>query len=347
MTAHPEEMTFVSVNTFVGSEKGAASSSSCSPLAAHGNPATVCFAQENDGVLFQRIASEIAPVEAVFMMPTRGDVKADFCVRFFTKLSETHFAGHPLIAAAEAVFASYRPEHTRYRNAKELHFLNHSDKNVVVVRRLEDNKLELSLKPTLPAETKDPQLAAAAARCLQLPATAIRAIFTHHSGKNLIVLLTDADFVPKAKPERNGVLALLGSTLAKLTVTARVDKSKAKPANGSTNSSKFSDYDIVSRLFAPRISIDEDTCSAASHAMIGLLFKCLEENNGKMSNDLSGVLRAYQASERGGDMTLSFAGPRVGVSGRAQVTAWGRYMLMPQHHHHHQELPLLQQPSKL
>lgn len=349
------EGSFVIVNAF------------CAPQA-QGNPAAVCLMNHpHNTQLLQRIAQEIASVEVVFVFPPSWPAdpqhhdddhddgaggsakqkklsKADFAVRFFTKNTETVFCGHAILAAAAAIWKSTSPVCKAYRGAVELHFRCLSDDNIVVVRKLPDGKLELSLKPTMPTLLKKADEQAVAEQvvaCLKLSAgkAAIRGIYCHSSGKNLIVLLHSTEDLVKTNPERNAILHLLGGLkLSKLTLSAQVDKKKLSPSIADPKFERHfneKEVDFCSRLFAPSIGIDEDVCSAASHAAIGLLWKSLlcTGTGAAASCDTAGgdaatdVLKVHQASARGGRMDLSFSGPRVGVSGLAKITAAGAYKL--------------------
>ena len=77
-------------------------------------------------------------------------------------------------------------------------------------------------------------------------------------------------------------------------------------------------YDCVSRFFAPEISINEDPVTGSVHCMITPYWvKCLGKS----------TLRAYQASERGGELVCELKEDRVIISGRAVIFAVSEIML--------------------
>ena len=298
-----------------------------------GNPAAVCLMTNavparspEQTLMLQRIAQEIASVEVAFVFaPASRASKADFSLRFFTSKTETAFCGHAAMAAAQVIFATF----DAFSCSTEVQFMC-ADQSLVVVRRVpgaregSSPRLELSLKPTLPvrvvvdgdgsSKTID-ALRSSVASALSVGAEHIDALWSHASSRNLIVVMKSVAGVLGCKPKRNDVLQVLGAQFAKLTVTAAV----------STNdgASDFAAYDIVSRLFAPAIGIDEDACSGSSHAVLAILWRSIEPARfGKAER-----LMARQASARGGDMTLTFRGARVGVSGGAVMSAVGRIML--------------------
>ncbi len=85
---------------------------------------------------------------------------------------------------------------------------------------------------------------------------------------------------------------------------------KSIPARGVsiTCKSRDSKYDFVSRYFAPWVGINEDPANGSSHCALTPYWA---NHFGK--NELT----AYQASERGGELTLRLAGDRVKISGKA------------------------------
>ena len=81
-----------------------------------------------------------------------------------------------------------------------------------------------------------------------------------------------------------------------------------------TAPSRSKRYDFVSRYFAPAQGIDEDPVTGSAHCMLGPFWG---ERLGKSS------LRAWQASERGGEVRVRLAGRRVLLRGRALTVLRG------------------------
>ena len=73
-------------------------------------------------------------------------------------------------------------------------------------------------------------------------------------------------------------------------------------------------YDIVSRCFAPRIGIDEDPVTGSMHCVLVAYWG---PRLGKVE------LRAFQASERGGEVTVTQKGDRALLTGRAATVLSG------------------------
>jgi PhzF family phenazine biosynthesis protein len=73
-------------------------------------------------------------------------------------------------------------------------------------------------------------------------------------------------------------------------------------------------YDIVSRCFAPRVGIDEDPVTGSMHCVLVAYW------GPRLGKD---ELYAYQASERGGELTVVRAGDRALLTGRATTVLRG------------------------
>lgn len=77
-----------------------------------------------------------------------------------------------------------------------------------------------------------------------------------------------------------------------------------------TAKSENSKFDIVSRVFVPGYGIDEDPVTGAAHCVLAPYWAS--------KLDLQ-ELKAFQASERGGELHLKLEGDRVLLSGQAQT----------------------------
>jgi predicted PhzF superfamily epimerase YddE/YHI9 len=78
-------------------------------------------------------------------------------------------------------------------------------------------------------------------------------------------------------------------------------------------------HDIVSRVFAPWLGVDEDPVTGAAHTVLGPYWSGLL---GK------GRLRAFQASRRGGELVVEMAGEgRVHLVGEAVIVMRGELLL--------------------
>jgi len=73
-------------------------------------------------------------------------------------------------------------------------------------------------------------------------------------------------------------------------------------------------YDIVSRCFGPRVGIDEDPVTGSMHCVLAAYW-CP-----RLGTD---ELRAFQASARGGELTVRLTGDRALLTGRATTVLSG------------------------
>jgi predicted PhzF superfamily epimerase YddE/YHI9 len=81
-----------------------------------------------------------------------------------------------------------------------------------------------------------------------------------------------------------------------------------------TSLASGSEYDFVSRFFAPSFGIDEDPVTGSAHCSLGPFWK---ETLGR--DELVG----YQASARGGVVRTRCVGDRVQISGQAVTVLRG------------------------
>jgi predicted PhzF superfamily epimerase YddE/YHI9 len=81
-----------------------------------------------------------------------------------------------------------------------------------------------------------------------------------------------------------------------------------------TSRASVSEYDFVSRFFAPGSGVDEDPVTGSAHCCLGPFWK---ERLGR--NELLG----YQASARGGFVRTTCVGQRVHLSGQAVTVLHG------------------------
>jgi predicted PhzF superfamily epimerase YddE/YHI9 len=79
-------------------------------------------------------------------------------------------------------------------------------------------------------------------------------------------------------------------------------------------------YDVVSRFFAPRVGLDEDAVTGSAHCAIGPYW------GARLGRT---TLVAYQASARGGTLTVRLDGSRVKLSGPAVTVLRGSLLAPP------------------
>ena len=83
------------------------------------------------------------------------------------------------------------------------------------------------------------------------------------------------------------------------------------PEDGSSDGN---DYDFVLRSFCPWIGIDEDPVTGSVHSVLAVKWQK------KLQKD---TLRAYQASERGGEVGLHVFDDKINISGDFVIVGRG------------------------
>lgn len=195
-------------------------------------------------------------------------------LRWFTPKSEIDFCGHATLGTS-FVIANYIEPGCREIRYKTLSGeMSVEVKGGVFVMDFPRYKLN-------PAEVTEAMEKAIGTR----PVAAFK-------DRDLLLVLESEDEVKALKPDQERLAALDGVCIA---VTA-----------------KGSEYDCVSRVFAPELNIPEDPVTGSAHCMIAPYWA---EKLGK------GTITAYQASERGGVLYAEICGERVKISGKAVLYA--------------------------
>ncbi len=210
--------------------------------------------------LMQKIAREHNLAETAWIAPDPSG-EADYQLRWFTPAVEVEMCGHATLASGHVILTE-EPDraHVRFKTLKGAGILG-------VAR--DGNRYALSLPAWQTKPIANGPLAATfghAPRELRVTTTAAEDSFLARFDSQADILALSPDF---------GAMAKLGNLL--VIATAPADTG--------------SDYDVVSRVFAPGAGINEDPVTGAAHAILTPYWT--EQLN-------RGAFRAYQASERGG-----------------------------------------------
>ena len=242
-----------------------------------GNPAAVCpIDAPRSDVWMQNVAAEMNLAETAFLLPQDDG----WNLRWLTPLLEVDLCGHATLAAAHILW-----ETNRLAPDAQARFYTRS--GLLTARRLGD-WIELDFPAEREAETA-PSLTLFAALGAR----------PRYLGKNrfdLIAELEDEAAVRALKPDF-AQLALL--PVRGVIVTARADSS---------------DYDFVSRFFAPQCGIPEDPVTGSAHCCLGPFWSSRLKKT---------ELIAFQASPRGGLVRVSVRDERVLLGGRAVTVLHG------------------------
>ena len=245
-----------------------------------GNPAAVVPLESwpADGLL-QQIAAENNLSETAFTVPCEGG----FELRWFTPLVEVDLCGHATLAAAFVLMTVLEPERrdVRYftRRAGELS-----------VRKLSERSLELNFPARVPTriDALEGLGEALGAEPEALFTTEHFALAVFSTEEEILAL--EPDFRRLARTEPEAVIV----------------------------SAPGSDCDFVSRMFAPRVGIDEDPVTGSAHCVLAPFWSERLSRN---------PLTARQLSKRGGELLCEVKGDRVRISGSAALYMHGTVVL--------------------
>lgn len=201
-------------------------------------------------------------------------VKENDCyhIRWFTPKSEIYFCGHATLATSFILFNYYE----------------HESEDIKLHGQIGDFTVCRSgelIKMVFPAyELKH----------IEITDTMIEALGTiplaAYKDRDIMFVLRDEDEVRDLQPDMSLLSQLDGACIA---VTA-----------------KGSVYDCVSRVFAPKVGIDEDPVTGSTHCMIAPYW-CKRLNKAGIT--------ALQASERSGELYCEISGDNVIISGKATL----------------------------
>lgn len=242
-----------------------------------GNPAAVCLLPEPcDDSWMQLVAREMNVSETAFLL-RRDD---GFGLRWFTPTVEVDLCGHATLASAHVLWEE-----------------NHLPAGQPARFHTRSGMLTAEKKGTW-IEMDFPAMRAQPAARLEALETALRAEakYMGRSRFDYLVEVENEEVVRAMKPDF--------PALRKLKVRGVIVTSRASS----------SEYDFVSRFFAPGSGIDEDPVTGSSHCCLGPFWK---ERLGR--DDLVG----YQASLRGGFVRTRCVGDRVLISGHAVTVLRG------------------------
>ncbi|MDY6873793.1 MAG: PhzF family phenazine biosynthesis isomerase [Chloroflexota bacterium] len=238
-----------------------------------GNPAGVCLltAPAPDDWM-QALAAEMNLSETAFLLPEEEGWR----LRWFTPATEIDLCGHATLASAKVLFET-RPE----LRPGPISFWTRSGQ---MQARWVGGRVELDF-PVFTPEPLMIELGIAGMLGFQ----PVEAAF---SGNFFLFEAAEEETIRTAKPDFG---ALAASTMPEVMITAKGESS---------------DYDFVSRFFAPQLGFDEDPVTGSAHCLLAPYWA---EKLGKTT------FAAYQASERGGWLTLRLEGDRLRIAGDSVI----------------------------
>ena len=257
-----------------------------------GNPASVCIlGHPVPATTMQAIAAEMNHSETAFLRPLDGPpaIATRFSLRWFTPEVEVPLCGHATLAASAVLFWEV------VNPAPQMHFETESG---ALSARRDGEGIALDF-PAEDFRSASVEPAVLSALGVSKPIATCYA----RKGRSLLLHLEDEREVRELMPDFARLRAARGEApFLGVIVTA--------PGSD--------DYDFVSRYFAPWVGIDEDPVTGAAHCALTPYWTRL---TGRQE------MRAYQASRRGGEMTVRLRGDRVELVGQAVVVASGTLRL--------------------
>jgi len=246
-----------------------------------GNPAAVCVLNQPAAEDWMRyVAREMNLSETAFLTPHEGGYQ----LRWLTPAVEVKLCGHATLAAAHVLW-----EDGHLPAGKQAQF--HTRSGLLLADR-RGEWIELDFPATLVTPAAPPPEL--------LPALGVeQAVFV---GKNVFDYLVEVD-----SEEALRRLSPDHSRLRKLPVRGVIVTAR----------SAESDFDFVSRFFAPGSGIDEDPVTGSAHCALAPYWG---QRLGKEE------MTAFQASARGGVVRVRLQGERVILGGQAVTVMTGELL---------------------
>lgn len=237
-----------------------------------GNPAAVCILEQpREEAWMQLVAREMNLSETAFLVPRDGG----YDLRWFTPAVEVALCGHATLASAHVLW-----EDGLLRDDQPAIF--HTKSGVLTARK-KSSLIEMDF-PATPM-TPDSSLH----RTMEL----VLGLKIKTAGRTRFDVMVEVENEAAVRGLRPDITKIGHLDLRGLIVTSAASSS---------------DYDYVSRFFAPGAGVDEDPVTGSAHCSLGPFWK---ERLGRDN------LIGYQASARGGYVRTRCDGDRVFLSGHA------------------------------
>jgi PhzF family phenazine biosynthesis protein len=245
-----------------------------------GNPAAVCLSPApREKHWMQMVAREMNLSETAFLHPEDGGWR----LRWFTPVVEVALCGHATLASAHVLW-----EIGQLAPSATARFYTESG---LLTAERNGSGIELNFPAKIAVPTEPPAGLA--------EAVGVKPLAVCRSEFDYLIEVDSAKTLRAMKPDfsRLGELPVRG-----VIVTARSDQTE---------------FDFVSRFFAPASGVNEDPVTGSAHCTLGPFW---QERLSKSD------FRAYQASERGGVVKVRVAGGRVFLGGNAVTVLRGELL---------------------
>ena len=249
-----------------------------------GNPAGVCIL--NDWLStddLQLMANQISMPETAFLFPVNA---GNWAIRWFSPIKEVDFCGHATLAAVHVLFEEglVMPEECiRFSsNAGQISAKTHTNERYLV---------------DFPAVKSSPS---------RPPPALIEGIGAYpdqvfKGTSYAMCVFSDEEIIQELQPDFRTLSNWSGAD--GIIVTSETARS---------------DYDFISRFFAPRLGIDEDHATGSAHCQLAPYW-----SNRLKKDSLIGL----QLSPREGEFYCDLKDDRVSLSGSVSVFLRGKYII--------------------
>lgn len=245
-----------------------------------GNPAAVCIlpAQVDEGWM-QRVAAEMNLSETAFVVKQEDG----YGLRWFTPVSEVDLCGHATLASAHVLW-----EKGHLDSDETVIF--HTKSGVLTCEQKEEwIEMNFPINRESPAAPPDALVEGLG-------------LMPRYAGKTEFDYLLEADSEAAIRDLAPDFQLLKTVPMRGCIVTARSDNTE---------------YDFISRFFAPGLGVNEDPVTGSAHCCLGPFWaKRLKKEE----------LTAYQASTRGGVVRMRTLGDRIVLGGKAVTVMEGELL---------------------
>jgi len=249
-----------------------------------GNPAAICLMSCGlEDDLYQSIAKEMNLSETAFAEELGEPGR--YRLRWFTPKREVPLCGHATLATAHVLFNHIGVGVPRV-SFETLSGTLFAERSVHGIR------MDFPRNDPAEVEVIEPVLEALGLEdCVDFQYS--------NTNQKLLVRLENRDMVVGLRPDFSALMAVT-NTLGWRGVIVTSEASGP--------------HDFVSRYFAPWMGINEDPVTGSAHTVLGPYWGRI------LGKD---KMRAYQASERGGELLLELTGQRVYITGEAVTVVRG------------------------
>jgi len=253
-----------------------------------GNPAAVCLCeQELDAPTMQAIAQEMNLSETAFVWPQEDRTRKDetlYGLRWFTPTAEVRLCGHGTLASAHVLLRE------RGLNAESITF---DTKSGPLIAKKEGNKISMELPMYVPEMISPPRELMNAMRVQRI----VDAALSREAG-NIILRLHDEEDLRSIHPNFEELRDMSLEGAGGVILTQR----------------GWAPYDFLLRYFSPWYGINEDPVTGSAHCVLAPFWARILERSS---------FKAYQASERGGELDVSCGKKKVHIAGESTTVFSG------------------------